>query len=358
MELFAEFFYQKGLTELKTNVPNISVFVTNNVDYNYAVILFYMPSGIEWNKEKCANVEKKIIQKLQTDSQNQFKLITFLCTNHVDLVREIYRQNSHTSVIDLENNRLLVFEGMSEDDLKIHSGIEKILQARGNDGKYENKAYNNYDRSNLKEGLFTDKKHQIVNGLQQIGFTNSCIILLNILVFIILSVTDYYDLAVENGKLLWTAVIDDHEYYRIITSMFLHSGASHLFNNMLILAVIGGILEKKVGKVKYCFLYFLSGIIAAIISLGYNMREIYAGSIGASGAIFGVVGAVLWIVFINKGKVENLSRRQMILFVAFSLYGGFTNQNVDNAAHIGGLISGFILAILIYRKPKKRGAVS
>lgn len=358
MELFADFFNQKGLVELRTNVPNLSVFVTNREDLNEVIILFHMPSGIEWSKEQCANVEKQIIQKLQTDNQKEFRLITFLCTNNVDRVRDIYRQNSHTSVIDLESNRLLIFEGMNDDNLQIYSGIEAILQSRQNTGQYENNTGDNYDRNATSGGWLTVKKHQIKNGLQQIGFANACIILLNIIIFTILSVTDYYEVAVENGKLLWTAIFKNHEYYRFLTCMFLHSDASHLFNNMLILAVIGGILEKKVGKLKYCFLYFLSGIIAGIISLSYNMGETYGGSIGASGAIFGVVGAVLWIVLINKGKVENLSKRQMILFIAFSLYGGFTNQRVDNAAHIGGLISGIILAILIYRKPKKRGVVS
>ncbi len=358
MELFTDFFYQKGLAQLKTNAPNISVYVTNREDLNHVVILFHMPSGTEWSKEQCANVEKQIIQKLQEGSQKEYKLITFLCTNNVDRVREVYRQNDHTSVIDLENNRLLIFEGMSDDDLNIYSGIEKILQSRDQTGQYENMPDNSRDTNSTDIGWLAEKKHQMKDGLQKIGFANSCIILLNIAVFIILSVTDYYDVAVEKGKLVWTAVKENHEYYRLLTCMFLHSGANHLFNNMLILSVIGGILEKKIGKLKYCFLYLLSGIIAGIISLGYNMGETYGGSIGASGAIFGVVGAVLWIVLINKGRVENLSRRQMILFVIFSLYGGFSNQRVDNAAHIGGLISGIILAILIYRKPKKRGVVS
>ena len=73
---------------------------------------------------------------------------------------------------------------------------------------------------------------------------------------------------------------------------------------------------------------------------------------GASGAIFGVVGGLIYVVAVNRGRLEDLSTRQLVIMAAFSLYLGFTSTGVDNAAHVGGLIIGIILAALFYRKPR------
>jgi rhomboid protease GluP len=85
----------------------------------------------------------------------------------------------------------------------------------------------------------------------------------------------------------------------------------------------------------------------------YNM-QLSSGitiSIGASGAIFGVVGAVLLIVIKNRGELENMSTADIVRFVVFSLYGGIVNARIVQAAHIGGFLAGFVLAKLLYRKP-------
>ena len=135
--------------------------------------------------------------------------------------------------------------------------------------------------------------------------------------------------------------------------MFLHSDFEHLMNNMLVLFFVGDNLERAAGKIKYFIIYFGSGIIAGISSISYNMiKEKMVYSVGASGAIFGIVGAMGYILLVNKGHLEDISSRQIILFTVFSLYGGIANANIDNVAHIGGFIGGIILAIILYRRPK------
>ena len=84
----------------------------------------------------------------------------------------------------------------------------------------------------------------------------------------------------------------------------------------------------------------------------YNMeRVLITRSIGASGAIFGIVGAIAYIVIINRGRLKDISSRQIVLFVVLSLYGGFTSQGVDNVAHVGGLLAGCILTAIVYKRP-------
>ena len=135
--------------------------------------------------------------------------------------------------------------------------------------------------------------------------------------------------------------------------MFLHFGYTHLFNNMIVLFVLGNTLERTVGGGKYLVIYFGGGIAGNLLSLYTSLKIMdNAVSAGASGAIFAVVGALLYILIRNKGKLAELNVVSLLLMVGVTLYYGFVNTGIDNSAHIGGLIGGFVLGALLYRKNK------
>lgn len=186
------------------------------------------------------------------------------------------------------------------------------------------------------------------------------LIILNCAVFIILTFlgnTENVIFMMEHGAMFEPLVVQQHEYYRIVTSMFLHFGITHLLNNMLMLGALGWNLELQIGKVKFLIIYFVSGIMGNIVSLIHNcMSGQYVVSAGASGAVFGLMGALLYVVIINKGKLGSISGRGMLFMVGLSLYFGLTSVSVDNAAHIGGLLVGFLLAILLYRRKKSNAS--
>ena len=142
--------------------------------------------------------------------------------------------------------------------------------------------------------------------------------------------------------------------------MFLHFGFEHLMNNMLALATMGWQLEAEIGKVKFLLIYFLSGLGGNLLSLMFDLRTgEYVVSAGASGAIFGIVGALLYIAIRNRGRIGTVSERGLLFMVAITLYFGFTSTGVDNFAHIGGVVCGFVLSVLLYRKnksAKRRGS--
>lgn len=143
------------------------------------------------------------------------------------------------------------------------------------------------------------------------------------------------------------------QWYRLITATFLHSDISHLINNMLLLICLGSCLEKAIGKVKYLIFYFASGIVSSLVSMGWMLySENIAWSIGASGVVFAVMGAVLFIVIRNRGRFNGYSIKRYMVMLVLSLYFGFTTAGVDNAAHVGGAIVGFILGSILYRKRK------
>ena len=155
----------------------------------------------------------------------------------------------------------------------------------------------------------------------------------------------------EHGALFGPAVFDG-EWYRLISYLFLHGDIEHLINNMLILYFVGNALERYLGRIKYLILYFSSGILAGIGSIVYN--NLWSGNfavcVGASGAVFGVSGALAYLVLVNRGNLQGLTKRQMLVFLGLSVYGGLVHQGVDNVAHIAGLFAGFLLAVLLYRK--------
>lgn len=183
------------------------------------------------------------------------------------------------------------------------------------------------------------------------------LIIINVLVFLILSLfgdTESGYFMLRYGAMYEPLVTDGHEYYRIIASLFLHFGIQHLLNNMVLLGALGYQLENEVGKIRFLLIYFFSGICGNLCSLYWNVshgQQVI--SAGASGAIFGLMGALLYIVAVNRGRLGSLSGRGVLFMVILSLYFGFASSGVDNSAHVGGLIFGIVIAILLYRRKNK-----
>lgn len=188
---------------------------------------------------------------------------------------------------------------------------------------------------------------------------NNFIILVNVIVFAVMALkgdtqNTYY--LYKCGGITPESLFEDHQVYRLFTSMFMHSGISHLVNNMIVLYFIGGTLEKYVGRVRYLIIYLLSGLLGGLISQIYYMAMAEnVICVGASGAIFGAVGAMLTVVVVNHGRVENFTLPRLIIYVVLSIYLGFTSPGVSLSAHLGGLAIGFFTALLLYRK---RGSYS
>ena len=188
----------------------------------------------------------------------------------------------------------------------------------------------------------------------------SIFIVINVIVFLGLSFFGRTEDAVfmlEHGAIYAPLLVEQGEYYRLFTAMFLHFGIQHLMNNMVTLAVTGSRLEDEIGKLRFIIIYFGSGLGGGILSLWWDIRtESLTVSAGASGAIFGIMGALLYIAARNRGRAGSLSGRGLLMVIALNLYNGFSSGGVDNLAHMGGLMAGFLLAALLYHKLSERNA--
>jgi rhomboid protease GluP len=134
------------------------------------------------------------------------------------------------------------------------------------------------------------------------------------------------------------------QWWRLVSGMFLHGGLIHLVVNMYALIDTGRVGEQFFGRGRFLLLYMASGIAGSIASVWWNP---YVTSVGASGAIFGVYGAMLAFMLDSRNaaltKIIQKHRAPMVVFVLYNLIAGAMNAGVDNAAHLGGLIAGTLL---------------
>jgi rhomboid protease GluP len=179
---------------------------------------------------------------------------------------------------------------------------------------------------------------------------------LNILVFILMAIMGINILMPDNESLLnWGAnfrpLTLDGQWWRLITNIFLHIGIIHLLLNMYALVYIGLLLEPHLGKIRFISAYLLTGLTASIASLWWHDITISA---GASGAIFGMYG--VFLAMLTTDLIEKTTRKALLtsigIFVAYNLING-VKGNIDNAAHIGGLIGGLIIGYCFTPSLKK-----
>lgn len=155
---------------------------------------------------------------------------------------------------------------------------------------------------------------------------------------------------IESGGLYPPAVIDGGQWYRLFSSMFLHAGILHIFFNMLTLWSVGPLIEKLVGKWKYLLIYVLSGLGGSLFTcLVETARHSCHLTVGASGAIFGLFGALLGYG-IRAHDPQYV--RSTLLNVLWMLLPGLFSSGISMTSHIGGVLVGILLGILLIKTPK------
>lgn len=153
-------------------------------------------------------------------------------------------------------------------------------------------------------------------------------------------------------------LVKNGEIYRLLTCAFLHVGLIHLVVNMYSLRVIGPSVEGLIGKGKFVFIYLISAISASLMSLVFVDSNIV--SVGASGAIFGLMGALLYFGYHYRLYLNDAIKTQIIPVILFNLIIGFMMPGIDNGAHIGGLIGGYLatMAIGVKNKSEKKDMIN
>lgn len=344
-----------GYRRISLNIAGVYLSLLQQGNEGYVVVTLDETTGIVLEREQFLHISEQIRDFLRKRNCYQTHFLYLLLTDREDSARRLFANYECFFRVAVSQNRLMVYELVDPAYVPLQRELERMFPGReqyqGN--SYQSAGYQENDMaydSRQGNGWRYDRRGR------WLPYCNIAIIVINVLVFLF---TDFFALTASSywtdaGAVGWQEVFVNGEWYRVLTSLFLHGGIQHIFNNMLILGYVGSYLEQKTGSIRYGIIYLGSGILAAFTSMVYNMwRGAYIVSIGASGAVFGAIGGLVFMVLFGSGSRDRYSVRQMVVLSVLSLYGGFANPGVDNAAHIGGFIAGFLLTGLLWMLRKR-----
>ena len=230
---------------------------------------------------------------------------------------------------DLVNN---IFPDLLDKMKYTEEGMDLFMRITGDINKH-----NKEDASQLEETF-----------KQKTPYVTYFLIALNCIFFFVPLLLNQYDTVVDLLKTNGPR-IRDGEYWRLFTGMLMHGSIFHLTLNCYALYVIGSQIESFLGKYKYIIIYIFSGLTGALLSIILNGHH---SSIGASGAIFGLMGAMLYFGYYYRVYLGNVVKTQLVPIVMLNLIIGFMSPGIDNFAHIGGLIGGVVITMALGVKNK------
>ncbi|MBQ3468704.1 MAG: rhomboid family intramembrane serine protease [Bacilli bacterium] len=330
MKLLHYFITEKNYTPIILQGAENEIWL-ENLNENYEIIRIV--SGYIHNNEqfdfdmfKTHRIMRKI--KRKTLSLNLNTLSIF-----VDLGESVTLKNSKD---------ILCVKATTEKDLKESNSINKSFPDIFNKLKYSEEGVNLFVKItndiNKHNQMDAAKAEEVFK--QKVPVITYILMAINVILYVFPYLLGNYDYALSLLALHHDSVVNGGEYYRLFTAMFMHAGIFHLLFNMYALYVIGTQLESFIGKIRYTLIYLFGGICSALLSLAFLSDN--AISIGASGAIFGLMGALLYFGYHYRVYLGNVVRSQIIPLIVLNLVLGFLVPGIDNAAHIGGLIGGFL----------------
>ena len=261
---------------------------------------------------------------------------------NVSLYDETYKYLKSLCNKNIVINEIVTIEGSYDyyehDNMLIYSLIDKKVVYSSSSCKLLIPIINEID-TKKKRNNKRDKYMMLTNIL----------IAINLLVFLIsawisknIFDIDIYTLIIMGAKV--NSLIDKGQVWRLITCAFLHGGLIHIFFNMYALKILGPEIEYVYGKVKYLVIYLLSAIAASIFSYIFGPQSV---SVGASGAIFGLFGAMLIFGIKHRKQMGKAYMMNILQVIFVNVIIGISSSNIDNAAHFGGLIVGALIALLL-----------
>lgn len=346
MKLSHYFITEKNYNPIILHGINDEIWL-ENLDSDYRVVRIvghYIHNNEQMNfdKFKLNRIIKQIKKKTFTFNMNVLSIYVDVGEN-VTMVEEEehFKSIFANKVKDLKNPELLeVFPDIIEKTKFEEKGIDLFA-----------KITNDINNTNIDKGeklakIFTNKSSLITYTIIII-----CVIVFGLMYILGNGSMDEGTLITFGANLGF--LTKNGEYFRLLTCAFLHIGIVHLLFNMYALYVIGPQVESFFGKFKFTLIYLLSAISASTLSLIFNDNVISA---GASGAIFGLLGALLYFGYYYRVYLGNVLKSQIVPIILINLVFGFVVSGVDNAAHIGGLIGGVLTSMALGAPDKNNKA--
>lgn len=177
----------------------------------------------------------------------------------------------------------------------------------------------------------------------------SLLLAINILVFLWMTImggTTYTSVLIQYGAYYREAILQG-EFYRLFTPIFLHSGWEHLLFNCFAILIFAPGLEIILGKLRYLLLYIGTGLAGFIATFLFSSADV---AVGASGAIFGIYGMYAYLSRYRKDIMDRNSRQIIMPILIFGIIGTFVFPSVSITGHLGGLVGGYLMGMVLIRK--------
>lgn len=320
-------FFEQGYDKIPSNLPEFNFYCRREAQGITVLHVIDYRRGLYISKDQYTHLREQIETFFRDRGEREIHVMTLILCDDTEKARRLCEEDIFCWIVDSREYRLLVHETQTADFYGWKDILEEYLFVLARESAAET-------------GAYARAKKKI--DWRALSWVNVILVAVNVTMFLICTFTG--DLLYNKGAFNVTAIWQG-EWYRLFTSMFLHWDVEHLFSNMIVLYYVGAIVERKLGAVFYTMLYVLSGLAGNVFSIGYELfTNAYGSSAGASGAVFGVEGALLFLVMSHRGKLESMTAGRVAFAIAFSLYCGFTSVGVNNAAHVGGVLMGFTAA--------------
>ncbi len=235
---------------------------------------------------------------------------------------------------DIKKSQLIrqIFPDLSKKMVYNEEGVELFMKITGDINQH------NREDANRLEKVFKSK----------VPYVTYFFIVINCIFFFVPLFLGQSDYMIE-ALCVHGPSIRAGQYYRLLTGILLHGNLLHLAFNSYSLYVIGSQIESYLGKIKYFIIYLFSGLTGSLLSITMSGGT---GSVGASGAIFGLLGALLYFGYYYRVFLGNVLKSQIVPLIVFNLIYGFFTPGIDNFAHIGGLVGGVVITMALGVKDK------
>ncbi len=355
-EQLKAFLALEGYTIVTSNLPEFLVFLKKEYRHVSVIFVIELESGSTFTKERYRSVYDSACKLLEKNDVKEMHILTLIISDNPEHASEVCEEDKYAWVINRRDKILVIDENKIEDFYGMKASLEMFLR--------EPEAASRQIR-NVEEQVLTElkKKEKELFKSIYIPWVTYVLVAINIVVYIVCTSTG--ELLYNTGGMTVDGILGDGQWYRMLTGMFLHGEMTHLFNNMLMLYLLGNMIEQRLGRWGFGVSYFVCGIASGFISLvSKYFSGMDANSIGASGAVYGIFGLalIMEITTINWRRVSVFTIRRMILVVlcvAVSLYVDAQIAGVDFKAHVGGLCMGAILGSVWYLiqvgKKRKKG---
>jgi len=339
-EQLSQYFANRNFDLIPTDSSAVSMYGTYEANYLYLINLIELGDGLELDFERYLEYKQLTMEQFAGNQADKTILLNIIVSDKTDLIYDAFNYTPDLSesfidviwLVDKVDEKLVIPKKQMKNVLHIEKDIRRLL-------------------TNEKTSYYELEERDSMPVVTYI------LLATNILVWLFLewwgSSTDTATLLAA-GAMKFDLVVEQGQYYRLFNAMFLHIGITHLFYNMFSLYIFGSRLEKFMKPLQAIIVYLGAGLVGSIASMAAAfISGNYAVSAGASGAVYGLMGGLLFISLIHRRPIEGLTTYVLWLFFVLGIIYSVLTPNVDIFAHLGGFVGGVGITAIVLISNKK-----